>query len=654
MKEQYSQHVWVFRILAILTLGWGAYYLFWRFTNTLNMSFLWLSLLLVLCEVYSFFDTLLFVLMLWKPSNRREAPTPIEASVDVYIVTYNEPAELLRLTADAAMRIDWQDKHVYILDDGSRPHMKALAEELGCGYITRGEEWDGKPRHAKAGNINNALLQTEGEFILILDADQIPAPAIIKHTIGYMSNPKVAFVQTPQYFYNLPPGDPFGSDAPLFYGPIQTGKDGWNAATFCGSNAILRREALLQLGLSRFVYEMENDMKEKVVQLRRELRGFRMHSPLQKAAMLQLKSSLRAANKALQSGQSLEAVGEMARKAVTEAQQSVALKDYDQIVDALAELGAKGDQSALEARQFILENKAQLAAQTAPSEPEAVGLSGEAYAGLTIFQEGEAIPIHSLSVISVTEDTATALRLHAMGWESVFHGEILAYGLAPEDLGTAMRQRLRWAQGTIQVFMRENPLFVKGLTLAQKLLYFNMIYSYFGGFVNLIYMLVPILFLFVQFSAVSSWSWGFVLRLLPLLILNRIMFMYIARGLSANRGEQYSIALFPIWIQAILSVVTGAKLSFEVTPKQRQSGNYLTLIWPQLTVMLLTASAILYGIYTFAAGVNTNLVGILINIFWCGYNIVLLSTIVRSALYKPPSDWNPRPPEFLFPKSQSS
>jgi cellulose synthase (UDP-forming) len=653
MKDQYIQRIWVFRILAILTLGWGAYYLFWRFTNTLNVDFLWLSLLLFFCELYSFFDTLLFVLMLWKPSNRKEAPPPIQASVDVYIVTYNEPAELLRLTADAAMRIDWPGRHVYILDDGSRPHIKALAEELGCGYITRGEEWDGKPRHAKAGNINNALLQTDGEFILILDADQIPAPAIIKHTIGYMANPNVAFVQTPQYFYNLPPGDPFGSDAPLFYGPIQTGKDGWNAATFCGSNAILRREALLQLGLTLFVRQMEENMKEKVTQLQRELHGFKMNSPLQKAAMIQLKSSLRQANKALRSGQSLEVVGEMARNAVTEAQQSIALKDFDQIAAALEELGAQGDQSALEARQFILENKAQLAAQTAPSEPEAVGLSGDAYAGLTALQEGEAIPINSLSVISVTEDTATALRLHAMGWESVFHGEILAYGLAPEDLGTALRQRLRWAQGTIQVFLRENPLFVKGLTLAQKLLYFNMTYSYFGGFVNLTYMLVPILFLFVQFSAVSSWSWGFILRLLPLLILNRIMFTYISRGLSAQRGEQYSIALFPIWIQAILSVVTGAKLSFEVTPKQRQSGNYLPLIWPQLTIMILATGASLYGIYAFATGVNTNLVGILINIFWCVYNIKVLSIMVQSALYKPPSDWNPSPPEFLFPKSQS-
>ena len=55
-----------------------------------------------------------------------------------------------------------------------------------------------------------------------------------------------------------------------------------------------------------------------------------------------------------------------------------------------------------------------------------------------------------LATISVTEDMATSMRLHAMGWESVYHHEVLAYGLAPEDLGTMLTQRLRWAQGTFR------------------------------------------------------------------------------------------------------------------------------------------------------------------------------------------------------------
>ena len=114
-----------------------------------------------------------------------------------------------------------------------------------------------EPSAERLGNLNNALMGTDGEFLLILDADQVPRPEILDHTLGYFDDPKLALVQTPQVFGNVAPGDPLGSQAPLFYGPIQQGKDGWNAAFFCGSNAILRREALMQLGISSYVSELE-------------------------------------------------------------------------------------------------------------------------------------------------------------------------------------------------------------------------------------------------------------------------------------------------------------------------------------------------------------------------------------------------------------
>ncbi len=50
----------------------------------------------------------------------------------------------------------------------------------------------------------------------------------------------------------------------------------------------------------------------------------------------------------------------------------------------------------------------------------------------------QAQPIMPMATNSVTEDLATAMRLHALGWSSVCHREIRAVGLAPEDLGTSM------------------------------------------------------------------------------------------------------------------------------------------------------------------------------------------------------------------------
>ena len=49
----------------------------------------------------------------------------------------------------------------YVLDDGARDEVRQLAESLGVRYISRTDR-----THAKAGNLNNALKQTDGEFVV--------------------------------------------------------------------------------------------------------------------------------------------------------------------------------------------------------------------------------------------------------------------------------------------------------------------------------------------------------------------------------------------------------------------------------------------------------------------------------------------------------
>lgn len=130
-----------------------------------------------------------------------------------------------------------------------------LADLVRCRYIARPKP-SGKAHHAKAGNINYAIFlgETTGDFILTLDADHIPRPQFLKRVLPYFytyspwkgqyESNRIALVQTPQDFYNLPADDPFGHRAHLFYGPIQQGKDGLNSAFYTGTNALLRREAL--------------------------------------------------------------------------------------------------------------------------------------------------------------------------------------------------------------------------------------------------------------------------------------------------------------------------------------------------------------------------------------------------------------------------
>src|SRR5436309_484706 len=111
--------------------------------------------------------------------------------------------------------------------------------------------------HAKAGNLNNALARTRGEFILQLDADHVPLPHMLDRLLGYFTDPDVAFVQSPQDFYNTTDsfthvindeGRRLWEENRIFFSLIQPGKDRLNAAFFCGSCGVLRRAALDDVG----------------------------------------------------------------------------------------------------------------------------------------------------------------------------------------------------------------------------------------------------------------------------------------------------------------------------------------------------------------------------------------------------------------------
>ncbi|MEA5568227.1 glycosyltransferase [Anabaena sp. UHCC 0399] len=633
----------LFRYLAEINLIFGLWYLQWRITHSINFDALWLSIPLLLAEIYSYFGGVMFVIGLWRPLVRQiksldqmtpPLPKTDWPNVDVFITCYNEPPEIVEQTAQAALAIDYPASklRVYVLDDGNSAAMRTMTEELCIADLRSprlqqeanridaersclmerlqklenltsnaqaAEQWlqesssevyspeentvgsivqslrqlilwlppthqsiaerlkterqalevainqkelelvelarfryiarpktAGVAHHAKAGNLNYAIFsgETSGEFILTLDADHIPKLQFLKRVLPYFytynlftgkyEQNRIAFVQTPQDFYNIPAGDPFGHRASLFYGPLQQGKDGMNAAFYTGTNAILRREALINVGLQYFADDFAKDEKRL---------------------------------------------------------------DEFQLVG---------------------------------------GVSSN----------------------SITEDMNTAMRLHGAGWKSVYHNELLAEGLAPDDLSSTLKQRLRWAQGTIQVLLRENPLTKPGLTFWQRLQYFKTMYSYFSGFATLIFISCPIIYFFTEIVPVKSYGSDFALHFLPAFIINRLTFLAATWGISASevwRSEQYAIALFPLLIQAVWSVFTGQKINFQVTPKQRQSGIYLRLVWPQLVIFTLTMLGILWSIYRFVTGHLNNPLVHLLNSAWAIYNLLLLWAIIRASFWQP-------------------
>ena len=632
------------RLVVVLTVLTGLNYIAWRWMSSLNWDAWWIALPLVAAETYSLIDVMLFGMTVWNLKIRKGAPEPPhDATVDVFITTYNEDLDMVLTTALAAQKIR-HPHSTWILDDGARPELKALCEQHGLGYVTRSGDWTKDlPRHAKAGNLNNALMVTHGEFLLILDADQIPEPDILEKTLGYFNNRRVALVQTPQYFSNVPDSDPLGSQAPLFYGPIQQGKDGWNAAFFCGSNAILRREALMQLGLVGYVKETEKSIRRALAASRAAIKQARksadVESPLVADVLDEVEAATREAQEQVDAGQPLSEVTYRVRRRVDAAVQTLVQADVAALQADLEEIAAMELAHVGESGVPVVADDAVQRMSARDWSPLGALESVQAVLdALTVERSNEAQPVMPLATISVTEDMATAMRMHAMGWESVYHHEILAYGLAPEDIATMLTQRLRWAQGTIQVLLRENPLVQKGLKLGQRLMYFATMWTYLSGFAAVIYFAAPIIYLLLGILPVSSLSWDFFIRFIPFMVVNQLLFAVAGRGIPTWRGQQYSLALFPTWIKACSTAARnvwfGRPLGFAVTPKARQSGGpSWSLIRPQIVVSILLAAAAVVGIVRLATGLAEPL-GTLVNVVWVVFDLVVMSILVRAVLYK--------------------
>ena len=255
-------------------------YALWRITNTLPEVSDFLSfvpgILIFIAELYAIFMFFLSTFVVIDPIDRDEAPLPPEAdklpSVDVFVPTYNEEEDLLEVTLLAAREMVYAGKlTVYLLDDGGTEQkrndpdpdkarkalerhesLKVLCNRLSSHkvpikYLTRK-----KNEHAKAGNMNAALDHTDGDLILILDADHVPTANFLDRTVGYfLRDPKLFLVQTPHFFItpdplekNLETFTKMPSENEMFYSVIQKGLDKWNAAFFCGSAAVIRRRVL--------------------------------------------------------------------------------------------------------------------------------------------------------------------------------------------------------------------------------------------------------------------------------------------------------------------------------------------------------------------------------------------------------------------------
>ena len=491
-------------VIVILSLAASLRYMLYRGAETLAWSS-WadiiVSLLLYGAELYAlgtlisgYFQTAII---------RRNKPVPISGlapsqlpSVDIFIPTYNEEPDVLRPTVIGALAVDYPKKRVWVLDDGRREWVQDMCAELGAGYLDRPDN-----KGAKAGNVNAGLPRTNGELVAFFDADHVPVRGFLNATVGFfLQNTNLSLVQTPHHFYNP---DPFmrnlhleGLVPPeqhLFYHGIQLGNDFWNSAFFCGSCAVIRREALEDVG------------------------GF--------------------------------------------------------------------------------------------------------------------------CTDTVTEDAHTALQMHSKGWDSLYLDIPLAAGLATETYGVHIGQRVRWARGMAQIVRLDNPLFKPGLTLPQRINYFNAAWHFFFGLPRIIFLVTPALYLLADMHPLDANVREVLVYAIPHLILVALGAASMHRNVRHSLWpEVYEAAIAPYTaLVTSMAIVAPRRGKFNVTAKG-STLDRVTFDWRNALPLLVGLGLIFIAFLVVPWKISQNPLDvdtILVATVWNFYNLIVLTAATFAALEQP-------------------
>ncbi|MGD9972261.1 MAG: glycosyltransferase family 2 protein [Desulfatirhabdiaceae bacterium] len=245
---------------------------------------------------------------------------------------------------------------------------------------------------------------------------------------------------------------------------------------------------------------------------------------------------------------------------------------------------------------------------------------------------------------SVTEDFATSLKFHTSGWSSRYLNKVCAFGMGPEDLGGYFRQQFRWALGTVGLFRTiikrffHNP---SALPAAKWWEYFLSGSHYFVGWVFMIMVYFPILYLFWDVPSYFSRPEVYFLFFVPYMTLSMTLFISTLhqrryRLTELFQGVLLNAVCFPVFMKASLLGILGVRGTFGITPKGQSRALPLTGLWPQLGTAVLCFSAVVWGAHRLAYE-PAPAFAILVNMFWCIYHFcILTATLYFNHSEEPP------------------
>lgn len=172
---------------------------------------------------------------------------------------------------------------------------------------------------------------------------------------------------------------------------------------------------------------------------------------------------------------------------------------------------------------------------------------------------------------TTSEDFATGIRLQAAGGRCLFLPEKLSAGLAPFTAAALVRQRCRWASGTLQTLRTgANPLTIAGLRPLQRLAYLEGILHWLNALPQLVLALMPLAPGLLGVVPIQASAPDLLLVALPFYGAQLLLIRWLSgQSRTALMPELYRWLLLGPLLLVVLRALRRRPLAFRVTPKQQ-------------------------------------------------------------------------------------
>ncbi|CAA2952155.1 cellulose synthase A catalytic subunit 4 [UDP-forming] [Olea europaea subsp. europaea] len=493
-------------------------------------------------------------------------------------------------------------------------------------YVSR-EKRPGYQHHKKAGAMNalvrvSAVL-TNAPFMLNLDCDHyINNSKAMKEAMCFLMDPqigkKLCYVQFPQRFDGIDRHDRYANRNVVFFDINMKGLDGIQGPVYVGTGCVFNRQAL---------YGYDPPMSEKRPKMTCDCwpkwcccccGGSRKKSKGKKKGFKAILGLAGLYSKKKMMGKHYTRRSSGPAFALEEIEEG--LEGYDEL-----EKSSLMSQKNFEKRfgmspvfitSTLMENGG-LPEGTNPGSliKEAIHVISCGYEEKT--EWGKEIGwIYG----SVTEDILTGFKMHCRGWRSVYCSpkRPCFKGSAPINLSDRLHQVLRWALGSVEIFLsRHCPLWYGyggRLKLLERLAYINTIVYPFTSIALIAYCTLPAVCLltgkFIVPTLNNLASIWFMALFLSIIVTGVLELRW--SGVSIEdwwRNEQFwviggvSAHLFAVF-QGLLKVLAGVDTNFTVTAKAADDAEFgelylfkwTTLLIPPTTLIILNMVGVVAGI----------------------------------------------------------